>query len=462
MTTKPQWNRGGRGGFVYVMAIVILAVFTTLMVAVTSGANSSVQQSHNQHLVLDARLAAESGVGFILNQIGRIQFPTDMNEENFASVLCDRLGEKLNGTGNLSGASVSYDGGTVSIPTVSLGRGTFTCHFIQTDSDSCRLEVVGRYGDVSRRVAIDLDLVIETSRVFDFGLASRGQIILDGNANIIGINMPEEASVLSTSTAHASAIEISGGVTVSGELGVSGEEGAVVISGSPSIAGETSPEEYADHIHFGVDPPEFPALDTAPLAALATNLVDSSTNFQTPGQVWNNIRIAAGTNPKFANNQILNGVIYIEAPNDVRFEGQTEINGMIVTEDNDSALSECQLHFAGGVEAYSVDRLPDTPEFEAVKDMTGTFILAPGFEVTFAGHVTAINGCIAADQMTFTGTAEGTIEGTLIGLEDLPTRIDGNVDIYIDRANANTNPVGFLKPFGLVPDSRTYRELLGE
>ena len=41
------------------MAIVMLAIFTTLMVAVTSGANSSVQQSHNQQLVMDARLAAE-------------------------------------------------------------------------------------------------------------------------------------------------------------------------------------------------------------------------------------------------------------------------------------------------------------------------------------------------------------------------------------------------------------------
>ena len=87
----------------------------------------------------------------------RIQFPTDMDEENFASVLCDRLGEKLNGTGNLSGASLSYEGGTVSVPAVSLDRGTFTCQFIQTDADSCRLEVVGRYGDVSRRVARRVD-----------------------------------------------------------------------------------------------------------------------------------------------------------------------------------------------------------------------------------------------------------------------------------------------------------------
>ena len=459
MTSTTRCNRGG---FVYVMAIVMLAVFTTLMVAVMAGANSSVQQSHNQHLVMDARLAAESGLGFVLEHLGHIQLPTDTTEENLAANLCEKLGARLNGTANLNGTSVSYSDGVVSVPAVSVDGSSFECSVVQTGADRCRLEVLGRRGEITRRIAIDLHLQATPSKVFDYGMASRGQILISGNANISGVNSGDEASILSATVLHQDdAIHIGGNVTISGDLGVTGDEGSVIITGTPSIAGSSNPDTYADHIHFGVDDPEFPTIDTSALAALATTLVDSSTDVKSE-KIWDNIRIAAGTNPNFTSKQILNGIIYIEAPNIVMFEAQVEINGFIVTEDNGSELDDCQIRFAGGVEAYGVENLPDTEEFAAVKEQTGTFILAPGFGVTFAGHVTAINGCIAADELTFTGTAEGTVRGTLIGLEDLPANIGGNVDIFIDRENADTDPVGFLKPFELVPEPTTYRELIGE
>jgi len=445
------------------MAIVMLAAFMALMVAVTSGANSSVQKSHNQHLVLDARLAAESGLGFVLEHLRHIQLPTDTTEENLAARLCEKLGARLDGSANLNGSPVSYGDGMVSIPTIAVDGSSFQCAFVQTGADSCRLEVLGRQGEISRRIAIDLDLVATPSKVFDYGMASRGQILISGNANIAGVNNNEEASILSATVLNKDdAIHIGGNVTVSGDLGVTGEEGSVIITGTPSIAGSSDPSTYADHIHFGVDEPEFPTIDTSSLVGLATNLVDSSSHFGGSKTVWDNIRIAANTNPNFSSKHVLNGIIYIEAPNIVRFEGQVEINGFIVTEDNGSDLDDCQIRFAGGVEAYGVENLPDTEEFAAVKEQTGTFILAPGFGVTFAGHVTAINGCIAADELTFTGTAEGTVRGTLIGLEDRPASIGGNVDIFIDRENADTDPVGFIKPFELVPDPTTYRELVGE
>jgi len=108
-----------------------------------------------------------------------------------------------------------------------------------------------------------------------------------------------------------------------------------------------------------------------------------------------------------------------------------------------------------------VEVLPSTPTFAAVKQQTGTFVLAPGFGVTFAGNFSAINGAIAADQLTFTGTAEGLVRGSVIGLRDITTRVGGNVDIFVDRSNADPNPAGFLKPFALIPQPETYQELTG-
>ncbi len=193
---------------------------------------------------------------------------------------------------------------------------------------------------------------------------------------------------------------------------------------------------------------------------LAVNVIDANTNLS--AGVYNNIRIAAGTNPDFTSDVVLNGVVYVEAPNIVRFRGQTTINGLIVTQDKDLPLELCQLDFAGGVHANGVELLPDTSEFTAVKEYTGSFIIAPGFGAVFSGNFGTVNGAIAADQLTFAGTAEGTVNGTVIGLEDLPTMLGGNVIIRVNREGDGSTAAGFLESFALIPQPESYSELAGE
>ena len=131
---------------------------------------------------------------------------------------------------------------------------------------------------------------------------------------------------------------------------------------------------------------------------------------------------------------------------------------MVVTEPSTQPLSACTLRFAGNVEAYGVETLPATSQFAAIRAQTGTFVLAPGFDVTFAGNFSAINGTIAADKLTFTGSATGTVKGAVIGLSPQPTSVGGNVDILVDRQNAAPHPAGFVQTFTLAPQSSTYRE----
>ncbi|MHC4717993.1 MAG: hypothetical protein ACYS5V_13545, partial [Planctomycetota bacterium] len=257
----------------------------------------------------------------------------------------------------------------------------------------------------------------------------------------------------------AGAILLSGGaVKVAGGLYVSGDETCVTLEGNPYVVGTSDPAKVLENVHHNVMAPDFPELDTAPLAALATNVVDSSTDTETSGQVFSNIRIAAGTNPTFAANTQINGVVYVEAPNIVSFEGHATVNGFIVTEDSDAGMDACQIYFAGTVDATGVDALPDTPEFADVKAHTGTFLLAPGFKVTFTGDFATINGTIAADQFLFSGTATGVIKGAVIGLEDLPTVLDGNVQVTVDRSGLDPDPAGFIKSLSPEVDYNTYRE----
>ncbi|MBL7132994.1 MAG: hypothetical protein ISS78_02745, partial [Phycisphaerae bacterium] len=253
---------------------------------------------------------------------------------------------------------------------------------------------------------------------------------------------------------------LSGGAVIAGDLTVVGDS-YIAISGSPSLGGTTDPELMGQHIHSLSATPQVPTVDLEPLAALATNVVDSSTSTSSPGLTFSNIRIASSTNPTFGSDVVINGMTYVEAPNIVSFAGKTTINGMVVTEDSDNPIESCQLSFSAQVEAYGVETLPDIPEFDQVRQETGTFILAPGFAVTFSGQFSAISGTIAADQLTFTGQAEGIVKGAVIGLGDYPTSLDGIVEIRVDRLNAYPDPAGFVKTIALEVDPASYRELVG-
>ena len=448
-------------GIAYVAAMILLAAFSALGVAMAAFCNLSLRKSANYCAVVDARLEAESGAAFMLERLGTVRLPGTTTETTFAAYLLEVLGEKLNGTSNLAGQSVTVVDGAVCVPQITLGAGSFSSRFNWASESRCRMVVQGTVRGVSRRIAMDLALVPQQPLVFDYGLASRGKISISGNAKIMGVNYPGEASVLSATREHTEAIHVDGNVVISGDLGVSEANHTVVITGTPSIAGSTDPEVYSQHIHFGVDTPDFPGIDVSPLTALATNVVDATTDTSSPGLTFSNIRIAAGTNPTFASDVVINGAVYVEAPNIVYFECKTTLNGFVVTQDSAQPIESCQIFFGGHVEAFGVDALPDTEEFAAVKQQTGTFVLAPGFAVTFAGRFSAVNGTIAADQLTFSGTAEGIIRGAVIGLKDRVTKLDGNVEILVDRQNADPDPAGFVKSFALEPDPASYAELVG-
>jgi len=445
-----------RRGLALIAALLLLVVFTSLGVAMASFTDLSLRKSDNCRAVAGSRLAAESGLEFMLQQLAAIRLPGTTSEETFAINCQVALAQRLNGTDNLAGQSVTSAADVVYVPEIRLDQGSFTTELTWIAANRCLMTVRGRYMGVSRSISMEMELVPRQPRVFDYGLASKGKISISGNARIIGVNYPEEASIISATRDNIEAIHVDGNAEISGDISVCDDHNTIVITGTPSIGGSSDPAVWAEHMHFGLDEPDFPELDTSELEALATNVVDVSTD--TSQGVFNNIRILAGTNPIFSSDVVINGVVFVEAPNVVTFTAKTTLNGLVVTEDNGFDPETCQLFFGGHVDAHGVEALPDTPEFADVKRQTGTFILAPGFAVTFAGSFSAINGTIAADQLTFTGTAEGVIRGSVIGLEDRIIKVGGNVDIYVDRQNADQSPAGFVNSFAFQPLPNTYSE----
>ena len=458
MATK-RHNTSQRG-MAYVMAMVVLSLFLTLAGTFAAMTDLSGQVGKNAADLQRANLAAESGLAFGVKIIRGVRLPSGTSPDEMIPRLSEALADRLNGTANLNGGYVASSASVISIPRIQIPDGSFDLRIVQSAEDDLTLEVHGFGCQAQQSIAVDLTIVTHPANsAFSYGIASLGPIILSGNAEILGKNALTDASIVSTS--EGTAVSIDGSAVIDGDISSVGSESTVVISGTPTIAGSQDPEVMAQHVHFGVEPPVFPTVDTSIFKPLATSVIDDTTDTSTSGAVFSNVVIKAGTNPTFSSDVTLNGVVYIEAPNIVTFSSKVTLNGLVATDDSNEPISSCKISFSGQVEAYGVEVLPDTTEFQAVKALTGTFIAAPGFDVSFAGQFATVNGTIAADKLSFSGQAEGTVEGSVIGLSSESVSIDGHVSICIDREDDadDTQDAGFVLPILLDVDSRTYREM---
>jgi hypothetical protein len=192
----------------------------------------------------------------------------------------------------------------------------------------------------------------------------------------------------------------------------------------------------------------------------ATNVLTTSVNLK-KDVTLTNIRIPAGMNPKFSGAATLEGVIFIESPNVVEFTGGVNITGVIVTNGSptdDSGTN--QLIFRGHVGNRSVALLPEEPQFAGLQSQTGTFIIAPGFSVSFGGTMDTLGGAIAANGVEFFGNAGGKIRGSVINYADKAMMVWGNSDLYFNRSGLTKVPAGFVPEIVLEYDPSSYSEML--
>ncbi|NLF31920.1 MAG: hypothetical protein GX591_13655 [Planctomycetes bacterium] len=287
------------------------------------------------------------------------------------------------------------------------------------------------------------DAALASGSALDFGIAARGRIIMTGCARIEGVNDPGEADILSATYGSAEAVALTGNPGIDGDIFICNPQGYASITGYPWIGGQTSWDRISEHIHCGIGDVEFPQVDPTVFEPFATDTVDAAT--PTGGNlVFENIRVAAGTNPTFSGNTTVLGVMFIETPNRVCFLGNLALTGVIITEDaGQDAWDANTIRFQGNTSFRGVEDLPDSPQFDALRAMGGAAILAPGFSVFFAGNFGTISGAMAAERFVLSGNAGGTVCGPILSYGDGDLVLTGNAHLAIDRSRYPMEPPGF-------------------
>src|SRR5688500_11966493 len=110
--------RTNRRGVAAVLAMMFLALFSTLALGFYASVNTSAQIAGNDQRSAGARLAAESGMQFMKYHLATLGIPAGTMREELFEETFNRLSVKLNGTDNMHGTVVakSEDESVILVP----------------------------------------------------------------------------------------------------------------------------------------------------------------------------------------------------------------------------------------------------------------------------------------------------------------------------------------------------------
>jgi hypothetical protein len=313
---------------------------------------------------------------------------------------------------------------------------------------------------------MDFEGVSKPTKVFDYGLATRGPVTLQDSSRFYGVGNGALANVMNTNTNSADLLTLDHSSAVSGAVALTHPSGIVRVRGSSTLVGSNDPAVWGQYVKKNEPAPDFPQVFTSVFQHYAGNPTYGGTTITVANQTYNafnmrNVLIKANTNPTFAGGINVEGVIYVETPNVVRFEGNVVVRGVIAVQDNPTGTSATNfLRFYNNARLEGVDKLPATADFPAeLRAMTGSLILAPKFHLYVNGNFGAATGSIIAGDMYFDTGAAGTIKGSLINLENTTVRFYGNAAIGIEGRSQPMPAAGMYFKQRFLPVGETYQEV---
>jgi len=436
-------------GCVLVISMIFMVLLSVISIGMATMSDNNLQIANNYSKGSRALESAQSGLEILRHYLDNI--PVQQTLPGVVSELPSSMSPNI----NLGHKTISM----LDVTLNSQSKQSYDALITQSiDNATLQADITGKCGDINKTIRANFDFEETGSSVFDFGVATKGPLDMSGQAEIDGVNTVDiaiEAGVYieGVDGLLGDSFSITNNASVAGNVSIADPDGTYDVGNNASVGGV----EGDENIFVGVDYVEFPTPNPDYFSVYATGDTINSTTDLSNYAVLNNVTIAANTDPNFASHVTINGVLFIETPNQVSFAGQTTINGVIV---GDGSLDspDSSLTFSGQVISNDASGL-DEEQFGGIVDETGTFILAPGFSLDFSGQASTINGAIAGSGISFSGQAGGTINGSIINYSNDVMTLTGQTSLTFNRSGSDANPSGFDSTKILRFDPSSYSEI---
>jgi hypothetical protein len=432
-----------RNGSALVTCTIILVVVSAMAVSLAALSGSNLEMADKQKEANHALASTESGLEIMRYWLSRVRVPSSTPPADYLSAVIARVQSDL-AANSISNFQINNDG---SIPAVTLDSAAHQDFRGQWSVDpgnptALRVTANGSSGLAARTITVQYRIIAYHFPIFDFGMATKGPLNLKYNPRLLAATQGWEADIYVESLNSLIAVNIGKNATLAGDLNIGNPDATVSCGGTLNLGGTL------DHVQ-PESRPEFPVPKVADFSDYATGpVIGPTTDLTGASMTFANARVAAGTNPYFAGNVTIQGILYIEAPNRVMFAKNTTLQGMIVAAGDVNNPGTNQINFGDPGDPstpsnFSSGPYPAGSQFDAIRQQQGSCILAPGFAVSFYKNFSAINGVIAASGLYFANNASATVKGTLINYSDQTLVVERNINLTFDRMGQVEIPAGF-------------------
>ena len=470
MANRYRCGRVTARGSALLIALIFLVLFASMAVAIAASSDVNLTIARNRVAAHQAAALAETGLLLLQQNLGGMTVPATLDAEDLHEAVASHLVTAWDASSMLDAADIWSDAEGVYFPMLTVVRedgrsGTINLSIVADGGAMAEptivVESIGRFDNAVRTVHYRLGVMDSFSVLANYGIASKSRIFMQGSPIVQGASSLAEGSIFSATASCANAVELGGHASVTGNAAVSSSTANIVTSGSAQIGG--------NRIHGALEPP-WPTVDISVFRNYATNVYTGSSgggggskgkgkSGGDDDQTLTNILIPAGTNPTFNGNTTLTGVIYIESPNVVTFNGNADVTGIIVAEQPETEnFSLNRICFGGNVDAQGVEHLPASPEFNDLRGLTGSLILAPGYKLDFNGNASDLGGWVVGSVFEFNGNVRANLRGGVIGLADSDFNVHGNLTMTIDKSGMPQTPAGMIPTYRLVGIQGSYAE----
>jgi Tfp pilus assembly protein PilE len=183
-----------RKGVALIVAMIFLAIFGALAVAMTSMSSTNIQSSSNQQEVANALASAQSGLEcakYLVSTVTLASTNTNTVSDTQANTawgaFCTHVQSQAIGGATVSGRTAITGGEQITVSNVSFAaNGEFGLRFYKYNSDpNVFVESTGTDGAATRKVQMRM-LITKDAKVLQYAIASRGRMWITGDSTIHG------------------------------------------------------------------------------------------------------------------------------------------------------------------------------------------------------------------------------------------------------------------------------------
>ena len=273
-----------RRGSALVLSLIAIAMISTLAAAMATFSSANVQLAENLRRADTTRGSAESGLEVVRYWLSQVDMSGTIEPSQRFAQLTTTLQNELTSAGATNILNrLTCTGSTITVsdvPLLSSNGQSFSAVLTKVDNDTVQVDVTGQYNSLGRSIRSNFRFSERADTVFDFGVATKGPLNLNGNVELEGYNIDVESNAY-IDCDDLLALSIIGNSMIAGEVSIRNSLANVYLSGHAGVGGDYGAAAM-DHITRGVPPSDFPEMNPSSFFSYATGAYGHTLSAEDP------------------------------------------------------------------------------------------------------------------------------------------------------------------------------------